>query len=142
MDISRAMESVSSSLVSEPRSFSSFRKRFQDPLAEMVPRIKVKEDGEILHMSRAARSLLGYKTEASIPTSVLSYVHSKNVHALLRDMAHLLQHEVKPAPWVIRLRTAQNLWAWFVVSAEPWHSEDDRGVTLHLKTIAGGGQPA
>lgn len=142
MDISNAIESVSSSLVSESHSFTSFRKRFHDPLAEMVPRIKVKQDGEILYMSQAARSLLGYKTDAVIPTSVFSYVHSKNVHALLRDISHLFKHGQKPAPWVIRLRTAQNLWAWFVVSAELWHGEEHTGVLLHLKTISGGGQPA
>lgn len=141
MNVSSAMESVSSTLLSETRPFSSFRKRFQDPLAELVPRININENGEILYMSRAARSLLGYKSDAVIPTSVLSYVHSKNTHALLRDISHLMQHGQKPAPWVIRLRTAQSLWAWFVVSAETWHHGEERGVTLHLKTISGGAQP-
>jgi len=142
MDLTSALDSVSSSLPNEKVSFISGRKRFQDPLTEMLPRIKVNTEGEILHMTNAARAILGFKSDAALPTSVLSYVHSKNIHALLRDISHLMQHGRKPAPWVIRLRTAQNLWGWFVVSAEQWHSESDKGVVLNLKSITGGGQPS
>ena len=47
---------------------------------------------------------------------VATYVHGRNLRRVMRDLARMVQQNLKRARWLLRLQTADDRWRWFRVA--------------------------
>lgn len=104
---------TSSSSPTLEKNFNGFRKRFQDPATQHLPRIVLDESGAICDFTLPARRLLEYRANEPLNTSFFSLVHGKNLYQVMRDVADMVCYGREEASWLLRLRTGQGRWRWY-----------------------------
>lgn len=96
-----------------------------------VPRLRLNQDALIQDGNAAARRLLEHGPDDELQTNFFSYVHSRNLRRVMRDLAHMVTHGMQRARWLLRLRTDTDRWRWFRAAAHNrLSSEEDILVSL------------
>ncbi len=118
------------------QSTSSFRKRFQEKetLDPRLPMLLLNADGDIQHITPAARMLLGYPGRQRIDPCFFTHVHSRNLQQVWHDLAAMARQRKQQASWLLRLRTGRGHWRWFQVRARNRLAEQG-GILLLLQPL-------
>ncbi len=95
------------------KKFTPTWKRFQAHENPHLPVMVLDPEGNVQQLTAAARRLLEYRTDEPVRPCFFSYVHSKNLYQVMRDVADMVCHGKGQAVWLLRLRTGQNRWRWF-----------------------------
>lgn len=93
----------------------------QNPSFEMpphVPRLTLDRHGSIRGLNAAARRVLEYSSEPSLPESFFSRVHGRNLGFVMQDLAYMVSQGKQYARWLLRLRTETGRWCWFRAKAK------------------------
>jgi len=81
-----------------------------------VPQLALGENGCIDDLNGAARRMLRGTDDQSFDPNFLTYVHGRNLRRVMRDLARMVQQNLKRARWLLRLQTADDRWRWFRVA--------------------------
>ena len=126
------------SLTTDPsRFFEPDRKRFQESDLFHLPLVTLDAEGTIEHLTPAARRVLEYRLDQPMQPCFFSHVHSKNLHQIMRDLADMVCRGKGHASWLVRLRTGQNRWRWYVASAKNELSQSQKAIVVHLRDVHG-----
>ncbi len=82
-----------------------------------VPRLHLTRDALIQDGNAAARRVLGHDLDDDLQPNFFSYVHGRNLRRVMRDLAHMVNHGMQRARWLLRLRTGTDRWRWFRAAA-------------------------
>lgn len=99
-----------------PRSaslFSDSRKRFQAQPTFHGAVLVLDGEGNILHASESALTLLEYRQDRDMETCFFTHVHGRNHYQVMRDIADMVCYGRQSATWLLRLRTGQGRWRWY-----------------------------
>jgi hypothetical protein len=100
-------------------------------VSPQVPRLRLNRKGLIQDGNAAARRTLEHGPDDDLQSTFFSYVHGRNLHRVMRDLAHMVNHGVQRARWLLRLRTGADRWRWYRATARNrLPSEDAILVTL------------
>ncbi len=69
--------------------------------------------GTIQRVNEPARRALGYGVEDTLEPCFFSHVHGRNLHRVMRDLAHMVSHRTQRTRWLLRLRTGNGRWRWY-----------------------------
>jgi PAS domain S-box-containing protein len=105
------------------------RKRFQTS----VPVLFIDQEGQIVHLTETALRLLEYATNDVVDDYFFSHVHGKNLHQVMRDVAHMVRNGKKEASWMLRLRTGQGRWRWYKAEAENELDSSSNGGAIKVR---------
>jgi len=112
------------------------RKRFrpENILNPQLPVLLLNANGDIQHITPAARRLLDYPEQRPIDPCFFTYVHSRNLQQVWHDLAAMARQRKQQASWLLRLRTGRGHWRWFQVRARNLLVEQD-GILLLLQPL-------
>jgi len=118
------------------KSASLIRKRFQqqETLDPRLPMLLLNADGDIQHITSAARMLLEYPDRQPLDPCFFTHVHSRNLQQVWHDLAAMARQRKQQASWLLRLRTGRGHWRWFQVRARNLLAEQD-GILLLLQPL-------
>ncbi|MDQ7039757.1 MAG: PAS domain-containing protein [Rhodothermus sp.] len=112
------------------------RKRFQrEPgLNPQLPLLLLNAEGDIQHITPAARTLLEYSETQPLDSCFFTYVHSRNLQQVWHDLAAMARARKQQASWLLRLRTGRGHWRWFQVRVRNLLPEK-KGMLLLLQPL-------
>jgi hypothetical protein len=111
------------------RSVTSFLLREVDPRLGQVsgsppseksshtPRLRLDRDALIQSGNAAARRALDHDLEGDPQPHFFSYVHGRNLRRVMQDLAHMANHGLQRARWLLRLRAGTDRWRWYRAAA-------------------------
>ena len=111
---------------------TSDRKRFHNP---SFPTAVLAADGNVLHLSPAAKRLLGYSQSEPVEVSFFSLIHRNQLFQVMRDVADMVCHGKSSATWLLRLRSVQGRWQWFKADAHYRPDEPHAPLTVILRSM-------
>jgi len=117
------------------KNFTPDRKRFQETIHPLTSALLVDEEGNICHITPAARRLLEYKPRQSVKSSFFAHIHSSNLYQVMRDVADMVCYGKARASWLIRLRTGKNRWRWYKATARNLLKAPAGAITIHLRDL-------
>jgi PAS domain-containing protein len=136
------MEAPSTSSIVQPTtsspdriSFSPDWKRFRPVEDLLIPVLSIDEEGTIQHVSKAARRLLEYKSDATLDAYFFSHVHGKNLYRVMQDVAHMVCCGQQQASWLLRLRTGHGRWRWYRATAQNRLHQSPRDILIRLTAV-------
>jgi len=117
-DTSHLERSVTSFLLREiePR-LSQVSVPSSSDASPQVPRLRLNREGLIQDGNAAARRTLEHGPDDDLQSTFFSYVHGRNLRRVMRDLAHMVNHGVQRARWLLRLRTGADRWRWYRATA-------------------------
>jgi len=90
-------------------------------------------NGEIKHLTKEARRLLGYYPSQRIESSFFQLVHDEHRVRVMWGLAEMVGRHRQRATWLVRLRTGIGTWIWLRVKASnQLHQSGLGGVVLTL----------
>lgn len=112
------------------------RKRFQseETLDPLLPMLLINTNGDIQHITPAARTLLEYPGKQPLDPCFFTHVHSRNLQQIWHDLAAMARARKQQASWLLRLRTGRGHWRWFQVRARNL-IRDRGGILLLLQPL-------
>lgn len=93
--------------------FSPDRKRFQAIESYLVPVLTLDAEGNVQHLSPAARRLLEYGPEAKVDECFFTHVHGKNLYRVMQDIAHMVCFRLEKTSWLLRMQTGRGRYRWY-----------------------------
>lgn len=119
-----------------PSSQSESQKRFHSLNRPLSPVIALDRDGTIRNATRAARQALEYGSGAALEGSFFAHVHPKHRDRIMHDLADLLCRGKQRAQWLLRMRTGNERWRWYRVSAHNRLADEaNDGLLIHLRPV-------
>ena len=112
------------------------QKRFQDLERTVSPVIALDRDGTIFDTTRAARQLLEYGADTPLDGSFFAHIHARHRDRVMHDLADMVCRGKQRAQWLLRMRTGNQRWRWYRVSAHNHlRTESDDCLLLHLRPV-------
>ncbi|WP_456426597.1 hypothetical protein [Rhodocaloribacter sp.] len=117
------------------KNFTPDRKRFQEVIHPLTSALVLDEEGNICHITPAARRLLEYKAHQSVKSSFFAHIHSSNLYQVMRDVADMVCYGKAKASWLIRLRTGKNRWRWYKANAQNLLKAPAGAIAIYLRDL-------
>lgn len=117
------------------KKFASTRKRFQDVLTPHLPTLVLDAEGNVQHLTPAARRMLEYRADQQVAPCFFSHVHGRNLYQVMRDVADMVCYGKSQATWLLRLRTGQGRWQWYKVNVKNELNRPSSAITLTLRDL-------
>ena len=115
---------------------SRSQKRFQSRRRAASPVMALDRDGTICDTTRVARQLLKYGSDTTLDGSFFAHVHPKHRDRVMHDLADMVCRGKQRAQWLLRMRTGNERWRWYRVSAHNHlRDESDDCLLLHLRPM-------
>ena len=90
-------------------------------------------NGEIKHITKDARDVLGYYPSQRIERSFFQLVHDDHRLRVMWDLAEMVGRHRQHAEWLVRIKTGIGMWTWWRVQASnQLHQSGPSGVVLTL----------
>lgn len=113
--------------------------RFHEQQAIVV----LDEEGQIQHVSRNARQLLGLGKETIAGLSFFEHVHPDHLNRVKWDLVQMIGRGIQRVTWLLRLKTGLGPWAWFKLqAANRLQEKATSGIVLWLSESRGRRQRA
>ena len=117
------------------KNFMPDRKRFREVIPPLTSALVLDAEGNICHITPAARRLLEYKAHQSVKTGFFTHIHSSNLYQVMRDVADMVCYGKAKASWLIRLRTGKNRWRWYKATAQNLLKAPAGAITIYLRDL-------
>ncbi len=117
------------------KNFMPDRKRFQEVIPPLTSALVLDQEGNIRHITPAARRLLEYKAHQSVKASFFAHIHSSNLYQVMRDVADMVCYGKAKASWLIRLRTGKNRWRWYKANAQNLLKAPAGAIAIYLRDL-------
>lgn len=90
-------------------------------------------NGEIKHLTKGARRLLGYYPSQRIESNFFQLVHDEQRVRVMWELAEMVGRHRQRAAWLVRLKTGIGTWIWVRVKAtNQLHQSGPGGILLTL----------
>jgi PAS domain S-box-containing protein len=90
-------------------------------------------NGEIKHLTKEARRLLGYYPSQRIESNFFQLVHDEHRVRVMWELAEMVGRHRQRATWLVRLKTGIGTWLWLQVGASnQLHQSGLGGIVLTL----------
>jgi len=90
-------------------------------------------NGEVKHLSKGARQLLGYYPSQRIESNFFQLVHEEQRVRVMWELAEMVGRHRQRASWLLRLKTGIGTWIWLRVKASnQLHHSGLSGIVLTL----------
>lgn len=130
------MPSTSVSTESQSSIFSDqVRKGFQEQTIQHLPVLTLDREGNIQTVTSAARTMLEYSADESIDSCFFAHVHQRNMHRVMRDLAHMVSHGKQRAQWLLRLRTGNHRWRWYRAAVQNDLGRQEDHILIRLRSL-------
>lgn len=115
--------------------FDEVRKRFQKETIQHLPVLTLDREGNIKSITQAARTMLEYSTDESIDSCFFAHVHRRNLHRVMRDLAHMVSRGKQRAQWLLRLRTGNHRWRWYRAAVQNELGRQEDQILVRLRSL-------
>lgn len=100
-----------------------------------IPRLSLDRNGSIRFLNEAARRVLEYPSEPSLPECFFSRVHGQNLGLVMRELAYMVSQGKQYTRWLLRLRTETDRWCWFRAEAKNLLDEAEDCIQVLLRPL-------
>jgi PAS domain-containing protein len=110
-------------------------KRFQDEPHSHVPVVALDRDGNIQTLTRAARQVLEYGSDAPLDECFFSHVHKHNMRRVMQDLADMVARGKQRTQWLLRLQTGNSRWRWYRATVQNHLGQQDSHIQVRLRPL-------
>ena len=123
------------SVAAESKKFEPSWKRFQETPFRHLPLIVLSPEGDIVHATPAARSVLEYGPDDTLDTCFFAHVHARNQYQVMRDIADMVCYGKSQSTWLLRLRSGKQRWRWYRATVKNRLDEAHPAIYVTLRNM-------
>ncbi|WP_259040798.1 PAS domain-containing protein [Salinibacter ruber] len=100
-----------------------------------TPMLYLDRSGTIQRANESARRALEYGINDTLEPCFFSHVHGRNLHRVMRDLAHMVSHRTQRTRWLLRLRTGNGRWRWYRAMARNHLDRANARIRVQLRPL-------
>ena len=100
-----------------------------------TPMLYLDRSGTIQRANEPARRALEYGVDDTLEPCFFSHVHGRNLHRVMRDLAHMVSHRTQRTRWLLRLRTGNGRWRWYRAMARNHLDRANACIQVQLRPL-------